>query len=108
MSKFKKPAMRAGDVAKGVHPMERPYLQIHTAAGRRQLVLGKEPLSIGRHKENQLVLTDDMASRFHCVIERVPDGFLLRDLGARNGTRVNGKVVKSALLQPGDEMTIGS
>ena len=88
--------------------MDRPYLQINTAAGRKQLVLSKEPISIGRHHENKLVLADSMASRFHCVIEKVPDGYLLRDLGASNGTKVNGKRVKSALLMPGDEITIGS
>ena len=88
--------------------MDRPYLQINTAAGRKQLVLGKEPISIGRHHENKLVLADQMASRFHCVIEKVPDGYLLRDLGASNPTRVNGRVVKSALLAPGDEIVIGS
>ena len=88
--------------------MDRPYLQINTAAGRKQLVLSKEPISIGRHHENKLVLPDTMASRFHCVIEKVPDGYLLRDLGASNPTRVNGRVVKSALLQPGDEIIVGS
>jgi general secretion pathway protein E len=88
--------------------MDRPYLQINTAAGRKQLVLGKEPISIGRHHENKLVLADSMASRFHCVIEKVPDGYLLRDLGASNPTRVNGRVVKSALLMPGDEIVIGT
>jgi predicted component of type VI protein secretion system len=49
-----------------------------------------------------------MASRFHCVIEKVPDGYLIRDLGASNPTRVNGRVVKSALLAPGDEILVGS
>src|SRR6478672_12862751 len=107
MAMFKRPATKAGGISEGSGPMDQPYLQINTAAGRKQLVLGGEPLSIGRHKENKPVLTDDMASRFHCVIEHVPDGYLLRDLGASNGTRVNGKVVKSALLQPGDEITIG-
>jgi type II secretory ATPase GspE/PulE/Tfp pilus assembly ATPase PilB-like protein len=88
--------------------MDRPYLQINTAAGRKQLVLGKDPISFGRHHENKLVLPDSMASRFHCVIERVPDGYLIRDLGASNPTRVNGRVVKSALLAPGDEILVGS
>src|SRR3982751_4359923 len=96
------------EVPGGTAPMDQPYLQIKTAAGRKQLVLGKEPLSIGRHQENKRVLADTMASRFHCVIELVPDGYLLRDLGASNGTKVNGKVVKSALLKPGDEIMIGS
>ncbi len=88
--------------------MHRPYIEINTAAGNKQLVLGREPVSIGRHSENKLVLADNMASRFHCVIERAPDGYLLRDLGASNGTFVNGRKVKSALLQPGDVVRIGS
>src|SRR5687767_172460 len=88
--------------------MDRPYLEINTAAGNRQLMLGREPISIGRHAENKLVLNDTMASRFHCVIEKAPDGYLLRDLGASNGTYVNGRKVKSALLQPGDVVRVGT
>src|SRR5262245_40851901 len=87
---------------------ERPYIEINTAAGNKQLVLGREPISIGRHSENKLVLADNMASRFHCVIEKVPDGYLLRDLGASNGTFVNGRKIKSALLQPGDVVRVGN
>jgi pSer/pThr/pTyr-binding forkhead associated (FHA) protein len=73
--------------------MDRPYIEINTAAGSKQLILGREPISIGRHTENKLVLSDHMASRFHCVIEKAPDGYLLRDLGASNGTFVNGRKV---------------
>ncbi len=71
--------------------MERPYLEINTARGFKQLVLGRDPISIGRHSENKLVLADTLASRFHCVIEKAPDGYMLRDLGASNGTFVNGR-----------------
>src|SRR5215208_3937558 len=112
MSMFKRSAGSAGGksgvVSGGLTSVDQPYLKINTAAGRKQLVLGHEPLSIGRHKENKLVLDDDRASRFHCVIEQVPEGHLLRDLGASNGTFVNGKKIKSALLKPGDEVMIGS
>src|SRR4051794_2822379 len=101
-------AVAAAGVGGGSVPMDRPYLQINTAAGRKQLVLSKDPISIGRHHENKLVLPDSMVSRFHCVIEKVPDGYLIRDLGASNPTRVNGRVVKSALLAPGDEIMVGS
>lgn len=86
---------------------ERPYIEINTAAGNKQLVLGREPISIGRHSENKLVLADNMASRFHCVIEKAVDGYLLRDLGASNGTFVNGRKVRSAMLQPGDVVRVG-
>jgi pSer/pThr/pTyr-binding forkhead associated (FHA) protein len=87
--------------------MEQPYLEIQTAAGRRQIVLGRDPVTVGRHAGNQVVVADNMASRFHCVIEATGDGFLLRDLGASNPTRVNGRPVKSVLLGTGDVVTVG-
>jgi type II secretory ATPase GspE/PulE/Tfp pilus assembly ATPase PilB-like protein len=90
--------------------MGNPYLEIKTAAGRRQLVVrDDEPLTIGRHVDNKLVLDDTMASRFHCVIEKARGGqYVLRDLGASNGTRVNGKLVRTVALAPGDVVTIGN
>ncbi|MDB5295933.1 MAG: putative type pilus assembly protein [Phycisphaerales bacterium] len=87
--------------------MDNPYLDIKNAGGNRQLVLRDEPITIGRHADNKLVLTDNMASRFHCVIELRGDQYILRDLGASNGTRLNGKLVKAAALSPGDVVTIG-
>src|SRR4051794_29539866 len=78
------PEPAAAETGGGLVRMDRPYIQINTAAGRKQLVLGKDPISIGRHHENKLVLADSMASRFHCVIEKVSDGYLIRDLGASN------------------------
>lgn len=90
--------------------MGTPYLDIKTAAGRRQLVVrDNEALTIGRHTDNKLVLEDTMASRFHCVIEKARGGqYVLRDLGASNGTRVNGKLVRTVALAPGDVVTIGN
>lgn len=88
--------------------MEQPYLDINNAAGNRQLVLRDEPITIGRHSDNRLVLADHLASRFHCVIERRGSQFVLRDLGASNGTRVNGKLVRTAALAPGDVVTVGN
>ncbi|QOV88524.1 ATPase, T2SS/T4P/T4SS family [Humisphaera borealis] len=88
--------------------MDQPYLDINNAGGRRQLVLRDEAITIGRHADNKLVLADHMASRFHCVIERRGAQFVLRDLGASNGTRVNGQLVRTVALAPGDVVTIGS
>jgi len=86
---------------------EGPYLEARTPTGRSAIPFGKEPLSIGRHSSNKLVLVDDMASRLHAVIERVTEGFRLRDLDSRNGVKVNGQLVKNALILPGDVITIG-
>ena len=65
--------------------------------------------TIGRHPDNDLCLgKDDVASRFHCVIEPGPNGsFLLKDLGSRNGTHVNGKSISTAELKSGDTVQVG-
>ncbi|MBC7836092.1 MAG: Flp pilus assembly complex ATPase component TadA [Phycisphaerales bacterium] len=73
------------------------------------VVIQDKPVTIGRHPENTIPIKDDMASRFHCVIE--PDGaggLRLRDLGSRNGTKVNGAKVLDKPLTAGDVIKIGS
>lgn len=77
--------------------------------GSAQMVkLSRQKVSIGRHPDNAIPITDDLASRFHCEIE--PDsggGYSLKDLGSRNGTKVNeGKVVVTK-LKPGDVIRVG-
>jgi type II secretory ATPase GspE/PulE/Tfp pilus assembly ATPase PilB-like protein len=70
--------------------------------------LASGPIAIGRHPDNDIVLKDDLASRFHCVIEPAPGkGYRVRDLGSRNGTRVNEEAVEEALLKPGDVIHVG-
>jgi general secretion pathway protein E len=90
--------------------MANEFLDIKTAAGKRQLVLREgEALTIGRHAENKLVLGGDkLVSRFHCVIERSKAGqWVIRDLGASNGTKVNGRTIRAAAVAPGDVVSIG-
>ncbi|MCA9292535.1 MAG: Flp pilus assembly complex ATPase component TadA [Phycisphaerales bacterium] len=65
-------------------------------------------LSIGRHPDNDIWLKeDDMASRFHCVVEPEDDGWLVKDLGSRNGTYVNDEQVVNVRLAPGDTLRVG-
>jgi type II secretory ATPase GspE/PulE/Tfp pilus assembly ATPase PilB-like protein len=88
--------------------MEYAYLRVKTPSGERPVHLSSVPLTIGRHESNRLVIDDTMASRFHCVVERVPDGYIMRDLQSRNGTNLNGQRVMSAQLKSGDVLAIGS
>jgi two-component system response regulator GlrR len=64
-------------------------------------------LTIGAAPKNHMVLHDPTVSRHHCVITVTGRGFLLRDLGSRNGTLVNGVLVETAYLQPGTELRMG-
>lgn len=88
--------------------MQAAYIEIQNEHGAQQVPLGQQPLTVGRHSTNVLVVNDGQASRFHCVIEKCPEGFRIRDLDSRNGTKLNGTLVKSALVLDGDLITIGN
>jgi len=66
-----------------------------------------EALSIGRHSTNRLQLPDLAVSRHHCVLDPAAGRFLLRDLGSRRGTFVNGLPVQERALAEGDLVTLG-
>ncbi len=69
--------------------------------------LGAEAFPIGRQAGNALRVPDLAASRHHCRIEPANGGFLVRDLGSRQGTFVNGRPVHEHRLQEGDLVTVG-
>jgi len=69
--------------------------------------VGPEGLSIGRHPDNRLLVTDHAASRFHCVVEQAEGRFRLRDLESRQGTFVNGRPVREHVLEEGDLVAVG-
>jgi type II secretory ATPase GspE/PulE/Tfp pilus assembly ATPase PilB-like protein len=88
--------------------MDYAYLRVKTGLSERPVDLSGIPLTIGRHENNRLVINDNMASRFHCVVERVGTEIKLRDLQSRNGTLLNGQRVMQASLKSGDVIAIGS
>ncbi|MFL5345095.1 MAG: sigma 54-interacting transcriptional regulator [Hyalangium sp.] len=67
------------------------------------------PLTVGRTAEGGLQLLDDKVSREHCAIEPIgPAGHVVRDLGSRNGTWLNGQLLKETTrLRPGDHISVG-
>jgi len=64
-------------------------------------------LVIGTHRSAGLLLTDRAVSRFHCELTLEGDRIRLRDLGSRNGTRVDGVHVMDAFLADGATIAIG-
>ncbi len=88
--------------------MSETYLEIQSPEGVRKVPVTDEPVTVGRHSDNVVPITDQRASRFHCVIERSKQGFRLRDLKSSNGTFINGLRVESADLMPGEVITIGA
>lgn len=65
------------------------------------------PVTLGRGANNTIVLADPKSSRQHCIIEKSEQGVVVRDLGSRNGTTVNGQKVEVSPLKEGDIIGIG-
>ena len=62
---------------------------------------------VGRAKAAAIALNDDRVSRRHCVLV-VEDGVAsVVDLGSRNGTRVDGREVRKAVLSEALPVRVG-
>lgn len=65
--------------------------------------------SIGKSKSNDIVLPMPTVSRFHAVIAKKRNEWLITDTFSKNGIILNGKKVEGkAVLEDGDEIEIGS
>jgi phosphoserine phosphatase RsbU/P len=87
-----------------------PILIIRTPDGKsRNLPLPEERLSLGRAPANDLPYPDDAGlSRQHLVFERLGRDWVVRDVGSKNGTMVNGyRITGPATLRKGDAVSAG-
>jgi hypothetical protein len=85
-----------------------PKLIYHDSDGMdKVLLLGSEPVLIGRATECQVQTQDAMVSRRHARIYW--DGnYWIEDLGSSNGVYVGNDKVQKAPFRPGDTVTCGS
>ena len=84
-------------------------LEIRGPDGRTtQRPLADGRLAIGRTATVEVQLDSDRVSRRHADLFRDPFGrWWIRDLGSRNGTRVNGVRAAERVIAPGDRVEIG-
>jgi two-component system cell cycle response regulator len=84
------------------------YAPVASELGRRH-VLDKESLTIGRDRENDIVLDSDSVSRRHARIEHRNGAIHVTDLDSTNGTYVNDEPdpIQDAQLRRGDQVKIG-
>lgn len=74
----------------------------------RQWPLESGPVRIGRASGNGVQLLDGTVSKEHAELAPSVDGWTVRDLGSRNGTRVNGHEATTPLpVGVGDRLEIG-
>ncbi len=85
-----------------------PSIHIVSNEGRiHNYPILKETVTIGRGKDNDIVLTDSTVSRNHARIIKTSEEYILIDLGSYNGTEVNEKSVQSVVLKHDDLIKIG-
>jgi len=72
------------------------------------LLPNRSRVRLGRLGSNQLQILDKKASREHAEIVAEGEGYVIRDLGSRNGTYVNGdRLEEPHTLKGGDRISIG-
>jgi hypothetical protein len=82
-------------------------LQRGSEAGRVWPLDRKQPITIGRGEDCDIVLPDRQVSRYHARVMWHGDRFAVEDLGSKNGTHVNGQEATGPIeLHDGDEIQI--
>jgi len=83
-----------------------PWL-VQQGKGRREFELQDRTI-IGRGRDCHIKLDDPLVSRHHVEIRREGEKYFIKDLGSRNGSKLNGQRLTEAELHEFDRITMGS
>lgn len=81
-------------------------LTVREPGGERRVEVHERAV-VGRDADCEVVLKGRSVSRKHAVLERTPNGWLVRDLGSANGLFVDGRRVSEAPLAAGASLRFG-
>jgi serine phosphatase RsbU (regulator of sigma subunit) len=84
-------------------------LQIVPLVGTpREEPLRGGPVRIGRSPDNDIAISDPSVSREHARLDQTPSGYVIHDLGSRNGVVVNGRrIERPTPVTLSDEIQLG-
>jgi hypothetical protein len=90
-------------------PVGRVDLPIATLMVRNRVepVVSDREFTIGKARDNTLVIVELGVSRRHAKIRPQKSGYVLYDLVSSTGTFLNGKRIEQAVLHDGDKIRIG-
>jgi len=75
----------------------------------KKILLNNQTTKIGRNQENDIIIKNSFVSKFHCEIIHLANDYIIKDLGSRNGTFVNGeKIPGEVTLKNHDVLTFNS
>jgi pSer/pThr/pTyr-binding forkhead associated (FHA) protein len=81
-------------------------LTVRDEGAARRYVFEQQAV-VGRDLDCDVPLTSRSVSRRHALVEKTPNGWVVRDLGSANGTSVDGARVKEAPLVTGAAVRFG-
>jgi chaperonin cofactor prefoldin len=84
------------------------YLVLLEAGNRTKCPLNEDLLTIGRSDSADIQVEGDFISRIHARILRIGMDSVVEDAGSKNGTRVNGEMIRRHVLKHGDLIRVGS
>ncbi len=76
--------------------------------GDRHVPINRVVTTIGRRRDQAVMVPDLDVSRHHAEIRMSDNGFLLTDVGSVNGTRVDGVRITQHRLRDGEVIEVGS
>lgn len=82
-------------------------MKLQLRFGQHAFPLDTLPVTIGRGPENGIVLDDQSLSRQHAEIRAEDKRIIVRDLGSKWGTFINGDRVEWGVIKPGDVVALG-
>ncbi|RME79177.1 MAG: FHA domain-containing protein [Chloroflexi bacterium] len=84
------------------------YLALMVEGRLRQTFPLRGEVTLGREKDNGIVVSDEKVSRYHAVLIPTAGTFILQDRGSTNGTYVNGvRIAQPTRLFNQDKITLG-
>jgi len=86
-----------------------PEAYLLNTVNHDKLHLARYENSVGRSKHCDIVLNYPSVSRFHAVVARRKDGWVVIDTGSRGGTKINQKPLeRSTQIAHGQVITFGT
>jgi pSer/pThr/pTyr-binding forkhead associated (FHA) protein len=87
--------------------MKLTLVRLDTSLSRDAIEIDNLPAVIGSSSDARIRLDDHGVCSFHCSISRQNDKLIVRDLGSRQGTFLNGYRVRESVLRHGDRVVVG-
>ncbi len=81
-------------------------LNVYLVFDNNMIEINKAVLTLGRHVNNDVIITDPLVSRYHARIEYQQGQFVLVDLDSTAGTFINNARITRQALQSGDNISL--